>query len=115
MGSIKYSLPGTWEATRAYSDIGAIVYQPGNGHLLKFTSNDKMEFALPNGTVQSGTYRLRMKKDCYTNSDTQLAFTWPGSDYELVYYVVIDNGELSLSTPSCLADGSITYYRKLPN
>ena len=113
VGSIKKEIVGTWEIEK-YSGYPFTQppYPPGNGKIIMIGSDGNFERRAHDTLLFKGRYFVLHKKDCSPReSDLVLLTNETASDS--YSYVDIENGKLTLTTPSCWADGGTAYYRRI--
>lgn len=103
-------LTGSWELTKVYSWLP--VTTPPPGQTISFADNSFKRFT-HDTLLYSGTYRIEKKKDCYTDRLLALVMDYGNGGTSIDYYE-IKGDSLTLSSSSCVTDGSTSVYKKRP-
>jgi len=113
--ALNSQLQGTWELVKSYSGWGGVQeYSSGNGNTLKFSENSFVRNIKTTDTTFaiSGTFSVYTGKPCeYASEQTLIKFNHD----EISSSVSILNGELTIGTTECVADGGSSTYKKIAN
>ena len=109
--NFKNELTGTWELAGFIGFPGSLNFPPGNGNVLILGTDGSYESKTPDTVLYNGSYSLKRKRDCFQQQTDIILST----DHPLttIQYVMVKKDSLSLSTPSCYADGGTAFYRRL--
>lgn len=85
---------------------------PGNGRIIFLSPNGSFERRQHDTVLFRGRYFLKKQKDCY-GEQKKIHFTTNETTYSWDVYIDISSGKLTLSTPTCYADGGTVFYRRI--
>jgi len=110
--NIGNNIIGTWELEHYYGWPESKAYPPGNGNTISFSRGFVFETRTHDTLTSRGTYSLVRKNDC--DADRELSLKTVSISSEASYHHVdIEDGKLSLGTPSCYMDGGTSVWKKL--
>ena len=114
VAEVRSKLRGTWEIKSTNCGICPIPvtnYPVGNGNTITFFTNGGFERKKQDTLITIGSYIVAKDKEC--NTPDNRALTIKEGSRTTIFFIDVDNNELTLSTPSCYADGAVTSYRKV--
>ena len=115
--SLQQQLSGTWELTKTFGGwSGETGYLPGNGNTIAFEKNNYTKHFVSADTsyTMQGVYGLYENKlPCDSRQQiTQIVFD-STTNGDFAEKITISNGELSIGNSECIADGSMSFYRRI--
>jgi hypothetical protein len=110
--NIKEDIAGNWELRASISFGSTQNFSAGNGNIFIFGQNDNYQRKAHDTLVMSGHYTIKKQKDCYER-ETDYALYISETSSGGYQYIEVRNDTLIFSTPNCLSDGVITYYKRL--
>lgn len=110
---VRKDIVGSWEIEKFVGyPFTQPLYPPGNGQIIVLGADGRFERKKHDTLVFQGNYFLQRKKDCSERNKDIIFWTTESSssDYR---YIDVEEGKLTLSTPSCWQDGGTAYYRRI--
>ncbi len=111
---IPAGLNGTWELESSLSAWGGThTYPPGNGNTFTFDGHTYLQKVVTADTAYegSGTFKVYTGKPCdIANEETLIEWN---NDSNTIQDFSLNNGEFSIGTIACIADGGGSTYRKI--
>lgn len=113
ISNLKSTIAGTWEyKTFSGYPFNFPVLPAGNGKTIVVGKDGSFKRFQHDTLVFNGSYTLREKKDCYKRN-SNIVFSTTENSYDNYWYIELNEGELTLSTPNCYQDGGTAYYRRV--
>ncbi len=112
---IKNNITGKWETESnscGLCNTSFTNYLPGNGNFIIISENGNFERKIHDTLLFKGSYSILKNKDC-NKSSGDFAFTTNEQPISSIKFITINNDKLTLSTPYCYQDGSVTTYRRI--
>ncbi len=86
---------------------------PGNGRIIVLGENGSFQRFADDTLIFKGSYFLQKKKDCY-QAEPQFFFKTNDRSFANNNAISLEAERLIFSTSSCLIDGGVSVYRRIP-
>lgn len=116
--SLQQDLNGTWELTKTFGGwTGEQLYSGGNGNTISFDNASYIKQVVSSDTSYSNEGVFKLKQivlPCGDGQDLITQINFDGvDDGDFGNQLILYNNELSIGSNACLADGFVSYYRKI--
>ena len=113
--NFKNQVVGKWEIEKnvcGECSISNTTYPEGNGNIIVLSNDGSFERLVHDSLTFRGKFLLSMSEECSSSNPT-IAITTNEISNSTPHFATIESEKLTLSTPNCYADGSITIYRRI--